>query len=60
MNRRAIEETERRSVTRDDLEDALRDVLLAPRIKTRSENREPSKDEVGKRYRLDRRSRSNA
>ena len=60
MNRPALEEIERRDVTKADLEAALRDVLLAPRTKTRSENREPSKDEVGKRYRLDRRSRSNA
>jgi len=57
MNRRDFDETDRREVSAEDLSDALKSVLLAPRGKARSENREPSKDETGKQSRLDRRSR---
>ena len=54
MNRKRFGETDRREVSADDLSDALKDVLLALRGKARSENPEPSKDETGKRYRMDR------
>ena len=57
MNRDEFEKTERRDVSDDDLKDVLKGVLLAPRGKARSENRQPSEDELAKRYRLDRRSR---
>ena len=57
MNRNQFDKTERRDVSDKDLKDALKGVLLGPRGKTRSENREPTKKELGARYRLDRRSR---
>lgn len=57
MNRKEIDKVERREVSRKDFEDALKDVLLAPRGKTRSENREPTKAELERRYRLDRKPR---
>ena len=43
-----------REVPVGDFEDALRQVLLAPRGKVRSENREPAKAELEVRHRLDR------
>ena len=57
MNRNQFDKTERRDVSDKDLKDALKNVLLAPRGKVRSENREPTKEELVERYRLDRRSR---
>lgn len=55
MNRRQFDRTERRDVPEKDVLDALESVLLAPRTGVRSENREPTKAELGVRYRLDRR-----
>lgn len=56
MNRREIDATERDDVTREDLKDALKQVLLAPvASRPRSENREPSRGELSRRYRLERR-----
>ena len=55
MNRNQFDKTDRRVVTDKDLKDALKDVLLAPRGKERSENREPTREELGRRYRLGRR-----
>ncbi len=46
---------ERREVSKNDVEDALKSVLTVPRGQSRSENREPSKAELERRYRLDRR-----
>ena len=57
MNRDEFAKTDRREVSDEDVKDALKGVLLAPRGKARSENRQPSKEELAKRYRLDRRSR---
>ena len=57
MNRDEFDKTERRDVSDEDLKDALKGVLLAPRGKARSENRQPTKEELAERYRLDRRSR---
>ena len=54
MNRNQFDKTERRDVSDKDLKDALKGVLLAPRGKARSENREPAKAELEARYRLDR------
>lgn len=54
MHRNQFDKTERREVSRQDLLDALRSVLLAPRGQVRSENREPSKAELETRHRLDR------
>ncbi len=54
MNRKEIDKAERRPASRRDFEDALKSVLLAPRTKVRSENREPTKAELGRRYKLDR------
>ena len=56
MNRKEIDAVERDEVTREDLEDALKQVLLTPmESRPRSENREPSREELRRRYRLERR-----
>ena len=56
MNRREIDTVERDEVTREDLEDALKQVLLAPlESRPRSENREPTREELNRRVRLERR-----
>ena len=56
MNRREIDAVERDDVTREDLEDALKQVLLAPlESRPRSENREPTRKELNRRVRLERR-----
>ena len=56
MNRREIDAVERDEVTREDLEDALKQVLLAPlESRPRSENREPTRKELNRRVRLERR-----
>ena len=56
MNRREIDAVERDDVTREDLEDALQQVLLAQTDdRPRSENREPTREEVKVRFRLERR-----
>ena len=60
MNRNQFAKTERREVGKRDLLDALKGVLLAPRGKTRSENREPTKTELEARHRLDRRAERSA
>ena len=57
MNRNQFDKTDRRDVSDKDLKDALKGVLLAPRGKARSENRQPTKEELAERYSLDRRSR---
>ncbi len=49
--------TKRREVTAQDLEDALATVFLAPKGDVRSENREPSKAELERKQRLDRKRR---
>ena len=54
MNANQFDKTERRKVSPKDFTDALKGVLLAPRGKARSENREPSKAELEARHRLDR------
>ena len=54
MNRNQFDKTQRRDVSDKDVKDALKSVLLAPRGKARSENREPTKAELEARYRLDR------
>ena len=56
MNLREIDAIERDDVTREDLEDALKQVLLAPlESRPRSENREPTREELNRRVRLERR-----
>ena len=56
MNRREMGAVERDDVTREDLEDALKQVLLAPlESRPRSENREPTREELNRRVRLERR-----
>lgn len=56
MNRREIDTVERDEVSREDLEDALKQVLLAPmESRPRSENREPTREELNRRVRLERR-----
>lgn len=54
MNRHQFDKTECRKVSRQDLLAALRGMLLAPRSRVRSENREPSQAELEIRCRLDR------
>ena len=59
MNRDEFDKTDRREATKEDLGDALKQVLIGPaKDRPRSENREPTKEELTARYRLDRRSRS--
>ena len=57
MNRREIEAVERDEVSsRKDLEDVLKQVLVSPsESQLRSENREPAREELSRRYRLERR-----
>ena len=56
MNRREIESADRDDVSHKDLEDALSQVLLAESVdRPRSENREPTRNELAARYRLERR-----
>ncbi len=55
MNRDEIDKVERDPVARKDLEDALKQVLTAPRGDVRSENREPTRKELGRRWKLRRR-----
>lgn len=57
MNRHEFDKTERREVTQQEFEDALEAVLLAPKSKVKSENREPTKAELNAKWRLDRRPR---
>ena len=56
MNRKEIDKVERDEVSRDDFEEALKTVLLAPRGKARSENREPTKAELQARWKMTRES----
>ncbi|MDE0692583.1 MAG: hypothetical protein OXI55_10120 [Gammaproteobacteria bacterium] len=55
MNRDEINKVQRDPVTRTDLEDALKQVLTAPRGDVRSENREPTKQELERRWKMRRR-----
>ena len=56
MNRQEIDAVERDEVTERDLKDALRQMLLVPmKSRPRSENREPTREELSRRYRLERR-----
>lgn len=55
MNRKEIDKAEREDVSRDDFENALKSVLLAPRGDARSENREPTKKELETRWKMTRR-----
>ena len=54
MNKRQFEKVERRPISKADLEDAMRQVLLAPRGTTKSENRTPTEAELNQKWRLDR------
>ena len=55
IDRKRFEETERREVTDEDLKAALAQILASDAPKRpRSENREPTKDELEQRWRLDR------
>ena len=55
MNRRETDAVERDNASREDLEDALKQVLLSPEgAWLRSENREPPREELARRYRLER------
>ena len=56
MNRKQFDKTECREVSKGPFFDAPKDVLLAPRGKARSVNREPTKAELNARHRLDRKS----
>ena len=56
MNRGEIQAIKRDNVSCGDLEDALKQVLLAePDERPKRENREPTRNELGRRYRLERR-----
>ena len=49
------DQADRADVPARDLKAALKAILLAPRGKVRSENREPTREELQRRYRLERR-----
>ena len=53
MNKRQFDKVERREVSEVDFKDALKQVLLAPRGKTKSENRQPREAEFNQKWRLD-------
>lgn len=55
MNRDEINKVQRDPVACRDLEDALKQVLTAPRGEVRSENREPTREELKQRRKLRRR-----
>ncbi|MDE0004797.1 MAG: hypothetical protein OXQ29_19070 [Rhodospirillaceae bacterium] len=55
MNRDEFEKIERREVTKEDLEAALKGVLLSETDRPKSENREPTTEELRTRWRLHRR-----
>jgi len=55
MNRQEIDAVERDEVDEDEFLVALEQVLLAPRGEVRSENREPTREKLNRRYRLERR-----
>lgn len=55
MNQNQFDKNGRRDVTEDHFEAALKAVFLAPKGSAKSENREPTKDEIAQRWRLDRR-----
>ena len=55
MNRQEIDAVERQEVDEDEFLAALEQVLLAPRGEVRSENRQPTREELERRYRLERR-----
>ncbi len=55
MNRKEIAKKEHGEMSREDFEDALKSVLLAPRGEAKTENREPSKEELETRWKLTRR-----
>lgn len=55
MNRKEIDKVERREVSRKDFTDALQQMLASKELeRPRSENREPTKAELERRYKLDR------
>ncbi|MCY3813772.1 MAG: hypothetical protein OXH15_18420 [Gammaproteobacteria bacterium] len=56
MNRKQFDKTERRPVSKANFLDALRQILTTDQPEPRkSENREPTTEELNKRWRLDRR-----
>lgn len=55
MNSREIDAVERDEVEEEEFLAALEQVLMAPRGNVRSENREPTREELNQRYRLERR-----
>lgn len=56
MNRREIESVERDEVEEGEFLDALKQVLTVPlESRPRSENREPTREELSRRVRLERR-----
>ena len=58
INRNQHDKTEREPVSRQNFKDAMRQILATEEHKRpRSENREPSKDELRKRWKLERRNR---
>ena len=56
IDRAAFAETEREPVTRGDVEAALRQVVAHPaKPESKSENREPSREELNRRFKMSRR-----
>ena len=56
VNRRAFDETERETVTRAEVETAVRQVMKHPaKPEKQSENREPTREELNRRWKMMRR-----
>ena len=47
---------DQRPISTDDFTDAVKEILLAPKGEARSENRMPTREELSRRYRLERKS----
>ena len=55
MTHPKLDPADRDEADREDFEAALKQILLAPQGERRSENREPMREELERRYRLERR-----
>lgn len=52
MNEKEFEKTEREPVTFADFTEAVKQILLAPVGKAKSENREPTREELEQKWKL--------
>ena len=52
MNRKEFDKIERDPVTHEELDEVMRQVLTAPMPDTKSENREPTREELNQKWKL--------